>query len=455
MKKYNLILCLAAVTAVLTSCGGTSTNSDTSGSQSDSQTISFFGWGSAEEQENFQILVNSFMKENPDIKVVYQATSSDTYIKTLNNKGNSLPDVFYMPDYSFMQWADSGKLLPLDDYLTEDELNSMWSLSTSMYRYDRDNFKLGTGSLYCLPKDLGPYAIVYNKDLLKQIINDNSLDISLPDPNVPMNWNDFISYLQKIKTKKNGNTVYPIGYYELMAAVYSNNANFFDSTIKTQTITDKNFIDAVQFVADLSTKYQVAPTADEQSSQNSFQRFLNQGCVFTFMGPWDCKQFWNDLTFEFDIMPTPVGMAKDAKSTSWVGSVGYGVSAKSTKKDAAVKLAKYLAVSNESNVMNYKLGQAIPNVKSIAEGDYVNGVGLTGRQLMPANRKLFVDIVKGNEYVQGKNRCRYYVYDSTFLDDLDDNLSSVYQGNKTASEFLNGYAAKYQEGLDDSNAYLN
>ena len=50
------------------------------------------------------------------------------------------------------------------------------------------------------------------------------------------------------------------------------------------------------------------------------------------MGPWDCKQFWNDLTFEFDLMPTPVGPAEGAKSTSWVGSVAYAVSAKSINK---------------------------------------------------------------------------------------------------------------------------
>lgn len=452
MKKNVLTLSLLSALLIISGCSstGNSESGDEGSESSGTTTISFFGWGSAEEQENFQILVNEFMNQNEDVKVVYSATDSGQYMTTLKNKGNNLPDVFYIPDYEFMQWADSGKLLPLDDYMTQEEIDSMWELSTKMYRYDRNSMKLGEGQLYGLPKDLGPYPLVYNKDLLKRIISEKGLDLSLPDPNVPMTWEAFTDYLKAITT----DSVYGIGYYELMAAVYSNNANFFDDNVKTQKITDQNFIDAVQFIADLSVTHHVAPSADEQSSQNSFQRFLNQGCVFTFMGPWDCKQFWNDLTFEFDVVPVPVGPAEGAKSTAWVGSVAYGISAKTKKKSAAVRLAKFLACSEASNLMNYKLGQAIPNIKEYAENQYINGEGLTGRQLMPANRKLFVDIVRGNEYVQGKNRCKYYVYDNTFLEDLETSLDVVYQGKQTAKSFLEGYAGKYQSGLDESNEYL-
>lgn len=453
MKKNKLTILTVALLTTLVSCGDVVSSDN--GNNDGTTTISFFGWGSAEEQSNFQALVDQFMMDNPDIKVAYTASASDSYMTTLKNKGNQLPDVFYMPDYEFMQYADSGKLLALDSYVTEQEISSMWDLSTKMYRYDRDTFKLGTGSLYGLPKDLGPYAICYNKDLLKSIIKDKNLDISLPDPNIPMTWDQFIKYLQAITGDYNNKNIYGIGYYELMAAVYSNNADFFSADGKKETISDKNFVDAVQFIADLSTKYRVAPSADEQSSQNSFQRFLNQGCVFTFMGPWDCKQFWNDLTFEFDLMPTPVGPAEGAKSTSWVGSVAYAVSAKSTKKEAAVRLAKYLACSEKSNIMNYQLGQAIPNIREYAENQYINGEGLTGRQLMPENRKLFVDIVRGNEYIQGKNRVKYFVYDNTFIEDLEDNLNTVFQGSQTADEFIKSYANKYQKGLDESNNYLS
>ena len=456
MNKLKLFLSLMGVLVLTASCAPSNPD-DPSTNPGDSQSITFFGWGSVEEQQNFQELVDEFMVQNPDIKVAYTAVSSDSYMTTLKNRGKNLPDVFYMPDYEFMQWADSGKCLAIDDYVSEDELNKLWPLS--MYRYDRDTYTLGEGKLYGLPKDLGPYAIVYNKTLLQSIIQEKNLNLELPDKDVPMTWDAFTTYLKAITGEATVNNakkkVYGIGYYELMAAVYSNNANFFDDKVETQTITDPNFIEAVQWISDLSNKHYVAPTADEQSSQNSFQRFLNQGCVFTFMGPWDCKQFWNDLTFDFDIIPTPVGPAAGAKSTSWVGSMAFCINSQSKKKEAAVKLAKFLACSETSNIMNYQLGQAIPNMISYAENQYINGEGLTGRQLMPENRKLFVDIVKGNEYLGGKNRAKYYLYDNTAYDDLESNLASVYTGAQTAEEFLTSYAAKYQKALDDSNAYLN
>lgn len=462
MRNKALKLWVISLMTILASCGGqgggelsTPTVGGSEGSEPplEKTQITFFGWGSSEEIENFETLVDEFEKDNTDIEVIYSNSPSDSYMTNLKNKGNSLPDVFYMPDYEFMQWADSGKLLAIDSYMTNEELDSMWDLSTDMYRYDSSTTALGEGNLYGLPKDLGPYPLVYNKTLLQRIISENNLDLELPDPTIPMTWNEFVDYLKKITVSVDGKDVYGIGYYELMAAVYSNNADFFDETVTTQTINSKNFVDAVQFIADLTLKHKVAPTADEQSSSNSFQRFMNQGCVFTFMGPWDCKQFWEDLKFEFDVVPVPVGPAEGAKSTAWVGSVAYCVSATSRKKDAAVRLAKYLACSEKSNIMNYQLGQAIPNIKSIAEGDYLDGVGLEGRQLMPANRKLFVDIVKGTEYVQGHNRSRYYTYDNTCLDDLDSSLSPVYLGQKTAEQFLNEHASKFQASLDLSNEF--
>lgn len=471
MKRKHVLFASTAMLALLASCsgGGDAGETTDTSEEAGTTTISFFGWGSAEEQENFQKLTDTFMAQNPNIKVVYSATASSSYMTTLRNKGNSLPDVFYMPDYEFMAWADSGKLLAMDDYVTEEELDSVWELGTDMYRYNRDTFTLGQSEdpLYGLPKDLGPYPLVYNKDLLNTIITENNLlsdsvftsliasgkltEEGYPSAENPMSFDEFNQYLVKITTSE----VYGIGYYELQAAVYSNNADFFSEDKQTEGISDQNFIDAVQFIADLSTKYHTAPTADEQSSQNAFQRFMNAGCVFTFMGPWDCAQFWDDLTFEFDVCPVPYGPAEGAESTAWVGSVAYCVAANSSKKSAAMEFIKFLTFSETSSVMNYQLGQAIPNLVEVAEGDYLDGVGLTGRQLMPSNRKVFVDTVKGTGNLNGKNRCRYYTYDYTFIDDLETSLNSVYQGSQTAEEFLTSYKDTYQRGLDDSNAYLN
>lgn len=448
-KKFVFALMVTSIVA-LSACTTSTTTSSGNSNNPGTTSIEFFGWGSAEEQENFQALVDAFMVENPHIQVIYNATSADSYMTTLKNRGSSLPDVFYMPDYDFMQWADSGRLYNMSNDVTQAELDSVWTLSTDMYRYDRSTSTLGTGPLFALPKDLGPYLLVYNKTLLNQIITNKSLSIGLPSPTQPMTWTAFRNYLKDIKTPN----VFGIGSYEMMHAVYSNNANYWDETVTTQRITDPNFVQAFQFIADLHLVDGVMPSPSQQNSMNAYQRFMNSGAVFAWMGAWDMKAFWNSTTFEFDVIPTPVGPAPGAKSTSWVGSVGYAVSNNSTKKAAAMTLAKYLAFNEQAAVLNYQLGQAMPNVKAIAEGQWLENDGLSGRSLMPANKQLFIDTVNQTTIIGGRNRTRYYLYDNTAIDDLEDSLEPVFAGTQTAQQFLNAYASSFQADLDENRSYL-
>jgi multiple sugar transport system substrate-binding protein len=448
MKKIIILMIFAISTMTLVGCGNNASDDGTT-------TISFFGWGSSEEQENFQTLINNFMEINEDISVTYSAVSSDQYMRTLKNKINNLPDVFYMPDTEFIQWADAGRLLNLDSYVSAEETADVWPIAAEHYLYDRNSYTLGEGSLYALPKDLGPFSMVMNVDLFNEIVASNNLDISAPDPDIPMTWDEFIVLNQALTGTYNGNKVYGITHYELAAAVYSNNADFISANGRTQTITDPNFAEAVQFIADLDLEYHVMPTADDQASTNGYQRFLNQGAVFSFMGPWDLKGYWENTSFEFDLVPIPVGPAEDAKSTAWVGSMGIAVSADSKEKEASAKLAKYLTISEESQTMAYQLGQSVPNLMTIAKTDFINNVGYTDEQLYPVNKQMFLSIIEGNEYVQGKSRSTYYTYDTAWYDDFVSELLVVYTGSQSASSFMNMYADTLQDALDESNSYFN
>ena len=53
-------------------------------------TVKFFGWGKAPEQRNFQKMVNAFMEDNPDVKVVYECVDPTNYDTALQNRIKSL-----------------------------------------------------------------------------------------------------------------------------------------------------------------------------------------------------------------------------------------------------------------------------------------------------------------------------------------------------------------------------
>jgi multiple sugar transport system substrate-binding protein len=455
MKKY-LTLLIVLLVLFLGACGGDG-NTTTGNITNEDGTISleFYGWGSAEEAIVFQALVDEFMVQNPNIVVSYTNSSPDTYMRVLQNRVNNLPDVFYLPDTEFMLWADSGRLLNLSDYIEDATLNSIWPEAISRYKYDRDEQVLGEGYLYALPKDLGPYALMYNKTLFDEINTTLGLELDYPDPDVPMSWSNFVSLLETLKYTKSGQQIFGVTHYELNTAVYSNNADFFGDNIRTQGISDSNFIESLQFIADLHLVSDVMPSPDEQISMNGFQRFSTGGAVFSFMGPWDSKGFWENLSFEYELIPVPYGPADGAISTTWVGSMGFAVSAETQKAEAAYELAKFLSVSQTSQEMSYQLGQSIPNVVDMAKTDYVNGVGLDGEnQYLPFNREMFVSIVEGTDLIAGKARPNYYTYDSIWFDDLQAELDDVYLGNETAAEFCARYAQILQAALDESYSYI-
>ncbi len=457
--KATISVAVAAIVSLsclaVTACGG----GDDFGSQEyeafdpDKQyQLDFLGWGSVAEQRNFQYMINQFMKDNPNVKVFYNAISdTTTYSQNLINRANNLPDVFYVPDWDYIKWADSGRLVDFEKYLDDDEINQMWQKSIDIFRYDEATKTVGTGDkIYGLPKDLGPLALVYNKDLMEKLIDDYKLDVELPSATEPMTFTEFTAYLENFKgLKVDKDTVIPLAYYDVQAAVYSNNADFYtDDSATTSAINSDNFIDAIQFVADLSTKG-LAAEYSEAASGSSFSKFASNTYLFTWMGPWDIATFWEGLSFEFDVIPAPKGDAEGARSCAPIGTVAYGVSAASKNKAAAVKLAKYLACSEECAKYNYKLGQAMPNIKDMAKTDWINNVELTGVKQYPQSKQVFVSVVddETDDNIYGKSRPYYYTYDKTAYNKLMDQFNSVWSGLKTAREVITGYASTYQTEL--------
>jgi multiple sugar transport system substrate-binding protein len=258
MKKLFLLLFLFLIPLSLVSCGDDEVYEQVyeEFDPNKEYQIDFLGWGGIAEQKNFQEMISKFMEEYPNVKVFYNAISdTTTYSTNLVNNADSLPDVFYVPDWDYIKWVDSGRLLNLTPYLEESDIDKLWDMSIDIFRWDTKTKTVGTGEdIYGLPKDLGPYTIVYNKTLLTQLIEEYNLDVTLPSTTQPMSFTEFKEYLGNFKgLNVDGVKITPITHYEASCAVYSNNANYYtDDSATTQAIDEQNLIDAIQFVADLS-----------------------------------------------------------------------------------------------------------------------------------------------------------------------------------------------------------
>lgn len=86
---------------------------------------------------------------------------------------------------------------------------SLWPQAVDEYYFNPDTRTLGKSegaSLYGLPKDLGPFTLVYNKTLLDQQIkkyNLNSEEIYAKlSPTEPMTWSEFRALLKQIDPRR-------------------------------------------------------------------------------------------------------------------------------------------------------------------------------------------------------------------------------------------------------------
>lgn len=470
MKRKWPVVLMAGVMALgagaMSACGKTGKDGTV--------TIEFYGWGDAAEQENYQTLVDKFMEENENIIVDYNGDVAANYMTTLEGRATNLPDLFYMPDYEFLYWASSGVLKDITSYVSEDELSKLWPQAVDEYYYNPSTAKLGKSSgakLYGLPKDLGPFTLVYNKDLVDRAIEKNGLNReeidALLDPETPMTWAQFRDLLKMLDKGETGDDrIYGVSHYEIEAAVYSNGANFFTDDAATEKISSPEFYEAIQFIANLDLVDHVMPSADNQASTNGYQRFKSGKCYFSFMGPWDCAEFWQTANFRYDILPVPYnGDNPEAKSTAWIGSMAYCISKKSNdaKTEAALKLAKYLCYNEEAQREFYKLGQQVPNITSMANEEYINdtqgALAADNHANAPTSRSVWVDTINGfsqSDKIGGKVRARYYTYQSQWYTDLTDYFGKqgLWTGTKTAEEVCKAYASTFQNTLDEMKSKL-
>ncbi len=444
MKIKNLLCGLCCSMILLTGCN--KDNSSPTKTPDGKTLITFFGWGSTDEQNIFQTMIEEFEKLYPEYTVNYQSTSSDNFITSLagyRNNPRNMPDVFYMPDINFVQWINSRNniMLDLTPYIEKSDvfkLDNVWEQGIEAYMWDEDTKKLGTGGIYGLPKDLGPNVLTYNKDIVTgkgiTIIEDKNGQYGYNpetkelNTKVPMTWAQFVEFCKATKSGQldQSNSIVGITHYPLEAAYLSNNGKFLADGNKTVTINNASFAESLQFVADLSNEFQVMTTAEGQATQNGLARFTSGLAASSFVGAWETPSLWK-ANFDWDILYTPVpnqnGDLTDWKDTyregcssqSYLGSVGISVYKDSKVKDGAYKLAEFLTVHPTAQRINYQLGQAVPNLINMAEGEFQTAQLNDSKTEWnrPKNREVYTDMMRNSQ-----RRPQAYTYDAEWFDEM-------------------------------------
>lgn len=453
LTSMSLVL---AASVVLAGCGGNNnaSSNDTAATNagntakkeasSDSKEIknlTFMFRGGTDEQKAYEGVVKQFEADHPNVKVKIIVTAADQYATKLKASitGNSVPDVFYFESGDLKAYVNSGVLLDLTSYIEDNSninLDNIWKYGVDLYRYD--GTMAGQGNIYGMPKDVGPFALGYNKTMFE------AAGVPLPDKDKPYTWDEFIKVAKQLTIDKDGDgklDQFGAGFnvnWSLQSFVWSNGADWIDPTKTKVTIDDPKFAEALQFFADMQNKYGITPSTEQAQTLDTYQRWMKGEMAFFPVGPWDMSTY-EKLPFDYDLIPYPAGST--GKSATWTGSLGIGASAKTKNPEEAVELINYLTASKEGMEALVKAKVQIPNLIDMATE------WAADTTTKPANKEEFLQIVE--DY--GRVLPGHYTYNAEWYNLFFTDIQPVIDGKVTAAEYVKSEQPKMQKLLDKAN----
>ena len=335
------------------------------------QEIHFVGWGGPEEKQIVTQTLAAFEKATPGVRVKYTQMPGlgyDYFNKLrLMIVAGMAPDVYYVPDGNFGELASRGVLLNLDPYIAKSraiKLAEMWPSGVDRYRWDGK--QLQKGAVYCLPKDIGPHAMFYNKDAFR------ARGVPFPSATEPLTWAEATARWRRLTFKQGHLQHYGTSGFPHESAIWSNGGEITSADKRRWVMAeDPLAVAAVQWTADLSLVHKVSPdaakTAGASGSASPSQLFESGLAACHFDGRWMVPRFREAARFDWDVAPIPVPR-KGMKSVCWSGSVGFAVHAQSKRPEASFKLVEFLAGPEGQRIMT-GTGFQVPNQRWLAATD--------------------------------------------------------------------------------------
>jgi multiple sugar transport system substrate-binding protein len=337
----------------------------TAGAFAQTTTIRYFMWD-PEFQEMERGLVEEFEKENPDIEVEFTALEPTNYWPKISAMAaaGELPDVFNMSSGYIDQWAQDGLLMNIQDKVDELPQDDYFTRVFSTLRYPDKT----ESDMYGIPYAWVTTVLYYNKDMFDAA--------GVEYPNEDWSWEDFRRAAEELTLDENGDGVPEVyghwwygRYAHVEPWVYANGGRILNEE-KTRIDVDEKAREALQFLGDLSNKYNVSPPKKDVVGIRQQDMFPLQQTAMWVDGSWNIQHV-RDMgqgAFDWGIAKVPQGPSAEPgeyEAYGWPDSLV--ISKESEHKDAAWKLIKYLIGKNRP-IESYMAGK-VPILKSLAESD--------------------------------------------------------------------------------------
>jgi multiple sugar transport system substrate-binding protein len=371
-------------------------------------TIVWSYWGDQSEVEINQRVIRAFQAVHPEIRVETQHEPWATYFRRLEADWSQKrsPDVMFLNNIPI--YARTGALENLEPYIARERFNVADFYPTLMetFRFD--------GDLHGLPRDNDTKVVFYNKRLFSEA--------GLEAPTKDWTWEQLRQAALKLTRRDAAGAPSQYGFsYEVNAWwriwVWQNNGDILDDHFKPSRVRldEPAAIDAIQFLANLTTVDRVTP-AYEQLNGEAQRTLFREGKIAMIV---DNHSFVPAAAqtpgLQWDVAPLPRG----ARRANLAGGAGYVISAWSPQKEAAWTFLKFLT-GPEGQALFAESGVIVPARRSIREEN------IFFRQ-QRYNAQVFIDETEVGVH-------NYYFPQANAMDAyLDQELAPVFQGKEPAA----------------------
>lgn len=454
MEKVTAVLLagiMAASTALASGCGNTSS------ADSGKIDLDVFIFADESTKEVYQGMIDKYVEEHSDTigNISLQTTPKDEYVTTLKGMMTSgdMPDILYMEPQSVPDYVSNGYLASLTEIMETSDVSTegIYENVLDFYRYDKDTKTQGEGDLYALPKDFSVFAYAYNKDLFDEA------GLEYPDPQKPYTYEEFVEVCQKLTKDTNGDgeiDQWGAGFADtlmLYPLVWSNGASFLSDDYKTVTVDTPEFKEAVQKYVDLTLKYQVTPSVEQDTSLGVYQRWIAGQEAFYGCGTWEIAAMEDETTFSYDYNLCGYPTLSTGVSYANLGSVGFCVSDASGHKSEALELISYLSTDLDGQKIVSGLdgdkSVQLPTIKDFTEKEFVEAVE-NEEVSYPSNVEVYINYMNGTQQYQGRMPEYSYTPNAEWLTPFWDGLTVVKRGDMTVDEFIAKVQPEMQGYLD-------
>jgi len=278
----------------------------------------------AGEQEAFDKVIEQYNTSQNEVRIRSQAIPYDPFVDkiTITVPRGQGPDLFIFAHNMIGNWVEQGVLEPLSGKVDGEVLKQFSPDSVKALVYRKN--------IYGLPLAFKSLVLYYNKDLV---------------PTPPATMDELIAKAKELQTEERPGLVYQAGglYFHAMW-IYAFGGQVFDDNHVPAFDTPQQ-VEALKYVRALHAEHKILPKGISGFMVTSL--FNDGNAPFVFNGPWFRPEIAEGVNYGIAQIP-PLADGKVPKPM--LGVEALFLTKTSTKKEAALKAALYLAGAESAGV---------------------------------------------------------------------------------------------------------